>query len=78
MAERAGEGWKGPFGGGPGGAGPRAGLERDGWGEGRVGTRRVGGGPAGRTGAALAMGTCVLIHNKVRRNRVECQFGAEY
>ena len=48
MAERAGEGWKGPFGGGPGGAGPRAGLERDGWGG--AGWGRAGWGEGLRAG----------------------------
>ena len=55
-------------------------------GAGRVGTCRVGGlagmggggGGAGQTRVARAGVDVWKIHKNVRRNRVECRFGAEY
>ena len=79
VAEQAGAGWSWSGGVRPGRAGKV--------GAGRVGTCRVRGlagmggggvGGAGQTRAALAGGDVWLIHKNVRRNRVECRFGAEY
>ena len=69
VAERAGAGWSGPGGRGQGGGG------RAGWGRaGRVGAGLVG---VGRAVQPWREGTCVFIHKNVRRNRIECCFGAE-
>ena len=32
----------------------------------------------GRGRAGMGWGTCVFLHKNVRRNRLECRFGAEY
>ena len=64
VVERAGAGWTGPGGGGPGGAGGPG-----------------GGGPGGvrpgRAGQPWRGGRACWYIKSVRRNRIECRFGAE-